>query len=178
MRIYIYTYKYIQVKHLCATLGMPLLKPTDQSSALQGARDTIVRVCSFVLRVLFVAYVSIREHTWAYVSIREHTSRSERDNCAGRLVRSTCPKEDSIRQHVSAYVSIRQGARGAIVQVSFVLRVLFVGCVCVCVCVQCQCCNAHACRQNKRVFLVQTQGCMLPLLAVFTRVVSVFVLLY
>ncbi len=69
--IYIYTYKYIQVKHLCATLGMPLLKRTDQSSALQGARDTIVRVCSFVLRVLFVACVSIRQHTSAYVKERE-----------------------------------------------------------------------------------------------------------
>jgi hypothetical protein len=79
-------------------------------------------------------YVSCLLHTSAYVSIRQHTSAyvEERESQLCESTRSFYVSERI--QHTTAHVSIRQGSREEIVQVSLVLRVLFVGHVCVCVC--------------------------------------------
>jgi hypothetical protein len=59
---------------------------------------------------IFLAYVSIRQHTPAYVSIRQHTSASVsicQHSVPGRIG-AVSSAYVSIRQHTSAYVSLRQ----------------------------------------------------------------------
>jgi hypothetical protein len=60
------------------------------------------------IRYVYMAYVSIRQHTSAYVSIRQHTCIRGQPPTAVNPIRYVYLAYVSIRQHTSAYVGIRQ----------------------------------------------------------------------